>query len=328
LTDARQSLVVDTSRDNIAISALVRERMGVAWAVAKKLCARGKVKVDGTILTDPGARVRTGSVVEIDPGARVVQASAGPVSGGGSNQTAVLERERLVYHDTHIVVFNKPPGINTVPFEDGERGTLVDRLAASLHKWGLAPSGNSLFAVHRLDRETSGLIVFARTWIAQRHLATLFRAHAVERTYVALAHGDLQGSRTYESYILDDRGDGLRGSARSKKITETGRRAVTHARNLATLPGEGGASMVECKLETGRQHQIRIHLSEAGHPIIGDRVYIRGYKGIPIMAPRVMLHARTLGFTHPTCPDEPPVTFEIAPPEDFDDVATQLGRVK
>ncbi len=314
---------VDRSRDDSALSALVREALNVPWTQAKRLCQRGKVRVDGEAVTDPGARVREGSVVAIDPGAPVLIPTGVP--GGPSGAAVSLARERVVYIDQHVLVFDKPPGINTVPYADGERGALVDRLGVALHKWKLAPANAPLFVVHRIDRETSGLLVFGRTWLAQRHLAHLFRKHLAERAYVAIAHGRFTGERTFESVFVDDRGDGLRGSARTKSAEGTGRRAVTHVKALAALPGEGGATLVECRLETGRQHQIRIHLSEAGHPLVGERVYIRGVDRALIDAPRVMLHARTLGFTHPARPEDDPVRFEAAIPDDFIATARRLG---
>lgn len=302
----------------------MREALNVPWTQAKRLCARGKVKVDGEVTTDPGARVREGSIVAIDPGAPVVVQTGLP--GGPNTGPALnLERARVVHLDPHVLVFDKPPGINTVPYVEGERGALVDRLGVALHRWKLAPANAPLFVVHRIDRETSGLLVFGRTWLAQRHLAHLFRKHLAERAYVAIVHGRFTGERTFESIFVDDRGDGLRGTARTKSAEGTGRRAVTHVKALAALPGEGGATLVECRLETGRQHQIRIHLSEAGHPLVGERVYIRGVDRALIDAPRVMLHARTLGFTHPTKPDEDPMRFEATVPDDFVATARRLG---
>src|SRR5207344_3012141 len=117
---------------------------------------------------------------------------------------------------------------------------------------------------------------------------------------VALVHGALIG-RTYESILIRDRGDGLRGSwghfRRPKgKPPEDAQHAVTHARVLERLPR---ATLAECMLETGRQHQIRIHLSEDGHPLVGERVYIRDFQGELLEADRPMLHARELGFMHP-----------------------------
>lgn len=316
------SLTVDKSRHNTALGTLVREALGVPWSVAKRLVLSGRVRVDGAVVADPGERVKRGSTVVMSPGAQ--RLTAGPTSGAGSAPAVQLERRRLVHLDPHVVVVDKPPGINTVPFEEGERGALVDRLAVALHRWGLAPAHAPLFTVHRLDRETSGLLVFGRTWLAQRHLSALFRAHTVERTYVALVHGLFVGERTYDTVLVDDRGDGLRGSAKGRVPDHVGRRAVTHARDLVNLKAEGGATLVECRLDTGRQHQIRIHLAEAGHPVVGDRVYARGYQGPRIEAPRVMLHAKTLGFTHPARPEET-VRFTAPEPEDFTAVARRLG---
>jgi 23S rRNA pseudouridine1911/1915/1917 synthase len=113
--------------------------------------------------------------------------------------------------------------------------------------------------------------------------------------------------------LARDRGDGLRGS------DEAGKRAVTHIEPIARLRG---ATLIECRLETGRQHQIRIHLSELGHPLLGERVYIRDYRGATIKAPRTMLHALRLGFSHPRTGNA--VRFEREPPEDFRAAAESL----
>ncbi len=147
--------------------------------------------------------------------------------------------------------------------------------------------------VQRLDKETSGLVVFARTVPAKRALKNQFRAHSVHRRYDALVHGSAENA-TFRSRLVKDRGDGVSGSTDNPTL---GREAVTHVRVLARL---AGATHVECRLETGRTHQIRIHLSEAGHPLLGERVYVRGHAGELIAAPRLMLHARELGFVHPT----------------------------
>src|SRR5262249_19568055 len=133
-----------------------------------------------------------------------------------------------------------------------------------------------LRAVHRIDRETSGLMVFARTVDAERLLATQFRAHSLHRVYLAVALGDVR-DQTFESYLVPDRGDGRRGSTNNRKL---GKRAVTHVKPVERLNGH---TVVECRLETGRTHQIRIHLSEAGHPLCGDKVYRGPFPGRPIL---------------------------------------------
>jgi 23S rRNA pseudouridine1911/1915/1917 synthase len=151
-------------------------------------------------------------------------------------------------------------------------------------------------AVHRLDKETSGLVVFARTVEAERHLGRQFRAHSIDRLYLALVRGRVQEGRI-ESWLVHDRGDGRRGSSSSPN---EGQHAVTHVRKVEDL---GEYTLVECRLETGRTHQVRIHLGEAGTPLCGERVYDRPLHGKPLPdgsgAQRIMLHAATLGFTHP-----------------------------
>lgn len=173
-----------------------------------------------------------------------------------------------------------------------------------------------LGVVHRLDKDTSGLMVFARTAHAKSGLAAQFREHTIERVYHAVAHGDVSAT-CVETYLVLDRGDGLRGSYGQFRRPKGGvpveaKRSVTHIRPIAGL---ADATLVECRLETGRQHQIRIHLSELGHPLVGERVYIRDFAGPEIAATRPMLHARTLGFAHPRT--AAPMMFQREPPDDF-----------
>jgi 23S rRNA pseudouridine1911/1915/1917 synthase len=203
----------------------------------------------------------------------------------------------------------------------------LDRHAAA----GRAGRPN-LGVVHRLDKETTGLIVFTRTWLAKKALASQFRRHTVHRRYLAIAHGHVK-EQTIRSILVADRGDGVRGSAgvqvarrhslpssrSSTRGPTVGREAVTHVEPLEALRG---ATLVACRLETGRTHQIRIHLSEAGHPIVGERVYIRGYGGPLVDAPRLMLHAAELGFLHPAT--ERFMRWELPPPDDMRAVLERL----
>ncbi len=151
-------------------------------------------------------------------------------------------------------------------------------------------------AVHRLDKETSGLVVFARTAEAERHLGRQFRAHTIERQYLALVRGRAKDARI-ESWLVRDRGDGRRGSSAAPS---EGQRAVTNVRVVEAL---GDYTLVECRLETGRTHQVRIHLGEAGTPLCGERIYDRPLHGKPLPddsdIDRVALHAALLGFEHP-----------------------------
>jgi 23S rRNA pseudouridine1911/1915/1917 synthase len=171
--------------------------------------------------------------------------------------------------------------------------------------------------VHRLDRETSGLVVFTRTWLAKQSLSLQFRRHSVHRRYLAIAHGDVR-SATIRSFLIEDRGDGLRGSARGRPPADA-RGAVTH---VERVEGLRRATLVSCRLETGRTHQIRIHLSEAGSPLVGEHVYIRGFSGEIVEAPRLMLHALELGFVHPATERE--VRWELPIPADMRAVVERL----
>ncbi len=177
--------------------------------------------------------------------------------------------------------------------------------------------------MHRLDKETSGLLVFARTWAAKQDLASQFRAHTVHRRYLAIASGDVR-TQTLRTDLLDDRGDGRRGSARGGGRPPPGaRHAVTHVERLEGLGGV--ATLVACRLETGRTHQIRIHLGEAGHPLLGERVYgpkDPARRAAAPEAPRLMLHAQELGFRHPGTGRD--VRWERDAPADFVEVLRRL----
>ncbi len=298
-------------RPDLTLSRVVRESIaGSSWNAARDLCRTGRVTVDGQTAVDPELRLRPGSVVEVDPVGRKLQKGA-------------LTEDRVVYLDNDVVVVNKPAGMLSVPFDKGDRDTLVDITRVALRKRSAARFDPELGIVHRIDIDTTGLLMFTRNLAAKRALQTQFRAHTVHRRYVALVHGELR-ERTIESLLIRNRGDGLRGSyakfrAPKGPPPEDAQRAVTHVRPLESLRS---ASMIECELETGRQHQIRIHLSEAGHPLLGERVYVRDFPGTLIPAPRPMLHARELGFVHPRTERE--MHFEIEPPADFANVLKRL----
>ncbi|MBC7171767.1 MAG: RluA family pseudouridine synthase [Polyangiaceae bacterium] len=228
-----------------------------------------------------------------------------------------------MYADRDVVVVDKPVDVLTLPYDPTDRDTLVDqtRVALKRRDRGYDPD---LGVVHRLDKHTTGVLVFARTFAAKKHLGQQFREHSVERAYLAIAHGNCP-SATHESILLANRGDGLRGSygrfRRPKGPPPAdARRAVTHVEHIASLRG---ATLVECRLETGRQHQIRIHLAEAGNPLVGEQVYVRDYKAPLIPAPRPMLHARLLGFVHPRTGAT--MQFESPCPADFIETFERLG---
>jgi 23S rRNA pseudouridine1911/1915/1917 synthase len=245
--------------------------------------------------------------------------------------------------DAAVVVVDKPAGLTTMRHADeaaefGARArrflppTLQDLLPALLantEQQRPPPRGGRsgkprlppVRAVHRLDKETSGLVVFARTIAAERHLGQQFRAHSTERCYLALVRGRAKSGRI-ESSLVRDRGDGRRGSTTKPGEAQ---RAVTHVRVVEEL---GEYTLVECRLETGRTHQLRIHLGEAGTPLCGERIYDRPLHGKPLPdgsgAARIMLHAATLGFEHPLTGKRMKWTALL--PEDMANLLARLRR--
>lgn len=294
---------IPKASDAAALDRALRDLVaGESWNKVRRLIQTGKIRLDGQLVTDPRRPVREGQTLELT--------LAAPRS-----QREALTPISIAYIDAHLVVVHKPARISTTPYDETERDTL-DRLTADLlarkERGRRAPLG----VVQRLDRETTGLLVFARTLPAKRELKNQFRFHTVRRRYWALAHGTLENC-TLSSRLVPDRGDGLRGSTGNPTL---GRVATTHVTVTRRLRE---ATLVECRLETGRTHQIRIHLAEAGHPLLGERVYVRNYRSPLLAAPRVMLHAFELGFSHPVTGI--PLCFESPMPEDMLGVLARLG---
>src|SRR5258706_11944302 len=276
---------------------------GKSWNEVRRLARTGKIFVDGVPLLDPTRLVAAGAEVEVRQNAP------------RATRTPSLPRSAILYLDQQLVVVEKPAGISTVPYDEDEPGTLDQLVVETISERGRrAPLG----IVHRIDKETSGVVVFARTLAAKQALKNQFRFHSVGRRYVAMAHGDVTGG-TIKSRLVADRGDGRRGSTDNEEL---GREAVTHVKWLESLRG---ASLLECRLETGRTHQIRIHLAERGHPLLGERVYSKNYRAELIAAPRLMLHARELAFDHPSSGQR--LTFETPLPQDMQAVLATLRLV-
>jgi 23S rRNA pseudouridine1911/1915/1917 synthase len=291
-----------------SLAARLREREQKPWSTIKKWITSGKVFVDGVRITDPGFRAAEGADIELR------LAAPRPTSG---------PRIEIVFQDAHLVVIDKPSGVSSVPYERGERGTAIDLLRSAWRSRGESATG-PILVVHRIDKETSGLMMFAREKSAEVGLARQLREHSVERRYECVAHGAVE-SQTIISHLVRDRGDGLRGSTRRRtpRGKPLGKRSVTHIQARQSLRG---ATLCNVTLETGRTHQIRIHLAEAGHPLVGDRVYTRDFvrDGKPLLeSPRLLLHAATLGFQHPATGEM--LRFESAWPGDFADAARKLG---
>ena len=273
---------------------------GKSWNEVRRLSRTGKVFIDGAPLLDPTRLVAAGAEIELRQ------------SAPRATRTPALPKRAILHLDAQVVVVEKPPGISTVPYDENERGTLDQLVMETISERGRrAPLG----IVHRIDKETSGIVVFARTVAAKVALKNQFRFHTVGRQYVAIAHGKVP-SATIQSRLVQDRGDGRRGSTDNEAL---GREAITHVKQLESLRG---ATLVECRLETGRTHQIRIHLAERGNPLVGERVYSKHYRGELISAPRLMLHARELAFEHPSTGQR--LSFEQPMPQDMQAVLVSL----
>ncbi len=254
---------------------------GLSRRAAQAAVRQGQVDVSGQPCLDPA--------LEIEPQAQ-------PVYHANRHRAGMTARRLHVLHeDAQILIVNKPARLLTQPTPARERDTLLERAGRYLaRKHGQKRPYVGI--VHRLDQDTTGVILMVTSARAMRPFQAMFRAHAVERSYVGVVEGVfLAPAGRIAMPLVSDRGDGRRGVSRDPSV---GVPAVTHFKVLETF-GQT-ASMVECRLETGRTHQIRIHLAEIGHPVVGDPVY-RPRTDPRFLIPfgRQALHARNLRFVHP-----------------------------
>jgi len=315
-----------------------------SWNQVKKLITQRQIQVNGNLCLEEGRKVKAGDVLQVWE-----HPLAPPVDE---------KSLRIRYADQHLVIVEKPAGITTLRHAEERHWSadrkrrqptldeLVPRALAKHLGWSTeepqrAPKKKAphrgrkehrhlqrsqqanlppVRAVHRLDRDTSGLMVFARTQQAETALIRLFSKHRIQRAYLAVAHGHMDAA-TIETQLVRDRGDGLRGSAIVDDEAEVAagnepQQAITHVKPLEQI---GNYSLVECRLETGRTHQIRIHLSERGHMLCGEKTYTHALGGRPqddrSGAPRHALHAAELGFVHPTTGE--PILFKSPLPPDL-----------
>lgn len=288
-------------------SVLVRHHPGHSRSRLAGLVKGGNVSVNGAVQVRPSSMVRRGDRVRVvvpDPTPTDVLAQDLPLT--------------IVYQDAHVAVIDKAAGVVVHPGPGHPDGTLVNALLHHLED--LSGVGGELRPgiVHRLDRGTSGLLVIAKNDRAHRHLAAQFADHSAWRRYLALCVGKFTAEHgRIESLLRRHARDRMRFAS-----AESGRRAVTHWELLERL---GTVAYLACRLETGRTHQIRVHLTERGWPLIGDPLYgkakppasIRGQ----VVAGRPMLHAAELSFTHP---DGRALAFEAPLPSDFEGMLASL----
>jgi 23S rRNA pseudouridine1911/1915/1917 synthase len=278
------------------------EADGVSRSAVSRLCDEGRVVVRSSP-AKASQKVRAGDVIEVEiPAPAPLEAKAEDIPLA------------VVYEDRDLLVVDKPAGLVVHPAKGHPTGTLVNAVLhhAEVDDDEADPLRPGI--VHRIDRYTSGLLVVALTPVAREALMARFRAHDIERSYVALCEG-VPGAVTFDTFYDRHPTDRLRFSSR---VTE-GRRAVTHVKTLEPLAG-GKAAYVRCTLETGRTHQIRVHMADAGCPLLADAVYGRRPRDERVRAVaealgRQALHAEVLGFEHPVTGKA--LRFEAPPPEDF-----------
>jgi 23S rRNA pseudouridine1911/1915/1917 synthase len=291
----------------------------------KSLIEAGHASIDGAIVKDPSAPVRGGQTVTL----RLPE----PTHPAPLGENIPL---KIVFEDEHLLVVDKPAGLVAHPSAGHNSGTLVNALIAHC---GASLSGiggvKRPGIVHRLDKDTSGLLVAAKTDAAHQGLARLFADHgktlSLTREYLAFVWGTPERpSGTIDAPLA-------RHAASRQKIavmpSGRGRHAVTHWRVIESFAGE--ASLISCRLETGRTHQIRVHMAHTGHPVLGDPLYATGFKSKMARLPpsaqawlrslhRQALHAAALGFRHPTTGVE--LCFTSALPQDLERLREVLKR--
>lgn len=307
-----QSFTVAAEQAQQTLAACLRLFLpGQTWKQVRQLIDNRHIKLNGEVWVDPARRVREGDTVEI--------------LSRPAPKPKLIDNIVIRHIDDHIIVVEKPSGVPTVrhpserQWEEERRlrvPTLDDlvlrQIGARFPKRGQGKKPR-LRIVHRLDKDTSGLVVFGRSLEAERGLGIQFAKHRVTRRYLAMVRGRV-ATQTIKTHLVRDRGDGRRGSSPG----DIGKEAITHVEALEKLPGY---TLLSCRLETGRTHQIRIHLSEQGHPVCGEKVYNRqvGGEAIPDLSgcPRLFLHAVELGFQHPVTMEE--MHWEMPLPEDLRD---------
>ena len=289
-----ERIEIENDQIGLRLDVWLSEELEMTRSQVKQAIQREYVKVNGEVVK-AGTKLQAGHVVQVDipePEAHDVMAEAIPLN--------------IVYEDEDIIVINKAAGMVVHPAAGHWTGTLVHALL--WHCKDLSGVGGVIRPgiVHRLDKDTSGLLVVAKNDLSHQSLTRQIKERTMKRQYWALAHGkfkDMQGSI--------DAPVGRHPKDRKRMaIVENGRAAVTHYRVLESC---GEWTLLECRLETGRTHQIRVHFAGIQHPLVGDEVY--GWGRLELGAQRQMLHAQCLELRHPTSNEE--MTFFADIPEDF-----------
>ncbi len=298
-----QAWTVEAHHGGSALAAELHRHMGLSHRQAKGLIDARCVKVNGEVAIKHGQRLEAGDKVEaaFDPALKY-----DPIP---SPKGALDNKFTTLWEDTHLLFVDKPAGLLTVPAEQGGEPSLADAVSDHYRRRGMKHA--QLFIVHRLDRFTSGVLVFARTPEALHHLKKLFALHKLQRTYKAILVGELpENQGTLKGHLIEQAKTlKMRVVDPKRKEAEGSQSAVTHYRVVERLPGH---TVVEVELETGRRNQIRVQFADRGFPLLGDHVY--GEES-PLLD-RQALHAEVLGIKHPVTEQTVLVTAPL--PKDFE----------
>ena len=290
---------------------------GLSRARIQNAVEQGQICVNGARVTKTGKKLKPGDIIEGN--IEIDEDSAIPEPQDGI-------KFDIVYEDSHIIVIDKPPGLVVHPGAGHKDKTLVNGLLAKYPELRSVGSPDRPGIVHRLDAETSGLLVAARSQAAYEALAAMFARHGVSRQYWAIVKtSNLPDAGRFDTPYGRNPQNRFKYTSlenRFKDAAGAAKRAVTHFRVMARAPG--GCALVSCLLETGRTHQIRVHLSEHGAPILGDALYAPKDVALNRAIARCALHARKLSFAHPVSGD--PMCFCAPWPKDFADAAQKLWQ--
>ncbi len=295
----KQDTVLRVEADMELLPFLLSKMGGMTRTSIKQLLGQRRVTVNGAIQTRHDVPVHQGDTVTI--------------SSGRGNGELHHPKLSIIYEDEWLIVVEKKVGLLTVPTYPGSTETTAFSILKNYVKH--QDVHNGIYVVHRLDRETSGLLVFAKTPELQEYMRTYWRQLVTKRTYVALVEGILdKKSGKITTWLTEDKRNAV---VYSSPTDDGGQMAVTNYKVLKELPAKGDndipLSLIELNLETGRTNQIRVHMQSIGHPVIGDRKYGHGNEYSPV--DRLCLHARILEFIHPAT--EQKVHFETPVPKEF-----------
>jgi 23S rRNA pseudouridine1911/1915/1917 synthase len=289
------------------IDKVVAMLTGLTRAAAADLVASGEVRVDGRPVTTRSRRVAEGELVDVPATEAAVDEAPAPEPS--------LDVP-VVFADEHVIVVDKPAGLVVHPGAGNDTGTMVNGLLARFPELAGVGDPERPGVVHRLDKGTSGLLVVARTDLAYRSLTAQLAAHTAERRYTALAWGEFEAP---EGLVDAPVGRGSRDRTRMA-VSAEGREARTRYSVVELFHDPVLVSLVACRLETGRTHQIRVHLAAIHHPVVGDARYGGARPTLPMGRP--FLHAVSLAFDHPASGER--VTFTSPLPADLEEVRGQL----